>query len=363
MDAPLPALQPPPAPPPPRRRPALTGLFVLALFYTLHFASEVILPLLVALLLAIVLAPLAQGLRRLHLPRALAAGLVTAALVLGLGWGIEMLAAPAAEWLGRAPQSLRQLEGKLRPVKGSVERVQKATEQVERMATGTAEAPTPVKVRTFALGPLAVAGTLLAQIAVTVVMLFFLLSSGDRLLRQVARLPGEPGRRRRIFAVARRIKADVATYLGTVTLINTGMGLAAGLALWALGMPNPALWGVLTGTLNYIPYAGAFTTMAVVGLVGLLTFDELWRGLLPPAVILALHLMESDLVTPLLVGRRLTLPPVLVFLSLTLWTWMWGIAGAILAVPLLVVLKVAADHMEILRPLATFLGGSDRRKV
>ncbi|HTH17517.1 MAG TPA: AI-2E family transporter [Magnetospirillum sp.] len=361
MDAPQPA--PPPRSPPSPHLPGLNGLFVLAVLYTLHFAAGLILPLLVALLLAILLAPVAQVLRRLHFPRALAAALITASLVLGLGWGIEMLAAPAAEWLDRAPQSLRQLEGKLRPLKGSLEQVEKTTEQVERMAAGS-NAPTPtVKVRTFALGPLAVAGTLLAQIVVAVVLLFFLLSSGHRLLRQAASLPADKSRRRRVFAVARRIKADVSAYLGTITLINTGMGLAAALALWALGMPNAALWGVLTGVLNYIPYGGPYTTMAVVGLVGLLTFDEMWRALLAPAVILALHVAESDVITPMVVGRRLTLPPLMVFLSLTVWTWMWGIAGAILAVPLLVVLKVAADHVEALRPLAPFLGGSDRRKV
>jgi predicted PurR-regulated permease PerM len=128
--------------------------------------------------------------------------------------------------------------------------------------------------------------------------------------------------------------------------------------MWALGMPNPALWGVLAGLLNYVPYAGALATMVVVGTVGLLSFDELWRGLLAPAVILALHVIESDVVTPWLVGRRLTLPALMVFLSLTIWTWMWGIAGAMLAVPLLVVLKVAADHVPLLRPLAPFLRGN-----
>jgi len=164
--------------------------------------------------------------------------------------------------------------------------------------------------------------------------------------------------------VARRIKQDVAAYLGTITLINAGLGVVSGLALWALGMPNPALWGVLTALLNYIPYAGALTAIVVVSMVGLLSFDELWRGLLPAAVLLALHVIESDVVTPLLVGRRLTLPPLMVFLSLTIWSWMWGIAGAMLAVPLLVVLKVAADHVEALQPLAPFLDdGQDRGKT
>lgn len=357
-----PAPAPTPKPKPPLAgAPALTGLLVLAVFYTLYFAAELVLPILVALLLAMVLAPLVLVLRKRGLPRSVAALVVTAAAVGGLAWGVEMLAAPAADWLHRAPQSLRQLEGKLRPVKEPVEQVQRATEQVERLATGGNKDGPTVTVKQGGWGSQAVlgAGTLIAQGVVVVVLLFFLLASGDRLLRQACRLPTSPERRHHLVVVARRVKQDVAAYLGTITLINAGLGVVAGLALWALGMPNPALWGALTGLLNYIPYAGALTTMAVVGVVGLLTFDELWRGLLPSAVILALHILESDVVTPLVVGRRLTLPPLMVFVSLTVWSWMWGIAGAILAVPLLVALKVAADHVELLRPLAPFLRGAE----
>ena len=350
------------------RGPALTVLAVLAVFYTLYFAAELILPLMVALVLAMVLAPVVQILRRWRVPRPLAALVVTAAVVGGLAWGVERLAAPAADWLHRAPQSLRQLESKLRPVKEPVEQVQRATEQVERLATGRSggESTPTVTVRPAGLGSQALVGfgMLMAQGVVVVVVLFFLLSSGDRLMRQLARMPTTARRRHRLICVARRVKQDVAAYLGTITLINAGLGIVAGLVMWALGMPNPALWGVLTAVLNYIPYAGAATAMVVVGIVGLLSFDELWRGLLPAAALLALHLIESDVATPMLVGRRLTLPPLMVFLSLTVWTWMWGIAGAILAVPLLVVLKVAADDVTALRPLAPFLnGGRDRGKA
>lgn len=358
--------QPPPdappdaskAPPPPPHG-AVTGLLVLALLYTLYFAAQLILPILVAALLAMVLAPLVRGLRRLRLPRALAAGLVTAGLVITLSWAVEMLAAPAADWLQAAPQSVHQLEQKLRPVKKPVEQVKRATEQVERLAGGGDDKIPAIKVKSFDFGSMFVvsAGVLAAQIVVVVFLLFFLLASGDQLLRRAVRVPRTAQGRHRLIAVARRVKHDVASYLGTITLINLGLGLATGLALWALGMPNPALWGGLAAGLNYVPYAGAFTTMIVVAMVGILTFDELWRGLLPPAVLLLLHILESDLITPMLVGRRLTLPPMAVFLSLTIWTWMWGIAGTMLAVPLLVILKVAADQFDSLRPLAPFLGG------
>lgn len=353
MESPVPA---PMFPPPRRQSPALAGLLVLAVLYTLYFAAELIVPILAAMLLAMVLAPLVHGLTRLKIPRLVAAALVTALMVGALGWGVESLASPAAEWLQRAPQSLRDLERKLRPVKEPVEQVKQATEQVEKLAGGGDQGRTVKLKSDFGSMFVVSAGVLAAQLVVIVFLVFFLLASGDQLVRRMARIPRTRSRRRRLIAVTRRIKRDVAAYLGMITLINTGLGTAAGLAMWALGMPNPALWGALAALLNYIPYAGAFTTMVVVCLVGLLTFDELWRGLLPPAAILILHVLESDLITPLVVGRRLTLPPMIVFLSVTIWTWMWGIAGAMLAVPLLVIFRVAADQVDSLRPLAPFLG-------
>jgi predicted PurR-regulated permease PerM len=133
--------------------------------------------------------------------------------------------------------------------------------------------------------------------------------------------------------------------------------------MWALGVPNPALWGALAALLNYMPYAGAMLNVVILAVVGLLSFEELWRGLLPAAVFLVLTTLESDLITPTVVGRRLTLPPLMVFLSLLVWGWMWGVAGALLAVPLLVILKVVADYSPALRPLAPFLGSGVALKL
>ncbi|HSV27907.1 MAG TPA: AI-2E family transporter, partial [Candidatus Omnitrophota bacterium] len=148
-----------------------------------------------------------------------------------------------------------------------------------------------------------------------------------------------------------------------VTLVNIGLGVVTALVMWALGVPNPALWGVVAAILNYVPYAGAMLNVVILAVVGLLSFDELWRGMLPAAAFLGLTTLESDVLTPTMVGRRLTLPPMVVFLSLLVWGWIWGVAGALLAVPILVILKVAADYSETLRPLAPFLGGNVAPKL
>lgn len=355
----------PPAPssqrPPKSVAPA--WLLALALLYTAYLAAEIVLPVLVAALLALVLAPLAGRLKRQGLPRGLAAGLVTVAVVAAAGWGVQMLATPAAEWVARAPQSLDEIERKLRPVREPVRQALEATEQVERLA-GTAERKSVVTVKDFDLGEVFVVSLtqLAVQAVIVVVLLFFLLASGNRLVARAARVPRSPEGRRRVLAVARRIKQDVSLYLGLITLVNIGLGAVTALVMWGLDMPTPALWGVLAGAMNFIPYAGSLVTMAVLGVVGLLSFDDVWRGLLPALAFLALTSVEADFVTPMVVGRRLTLPPMLVFLSLVVWGWMWGVVGALLAVPLLVILKVVADNVPALAPMAAFLGAPDSRR-
>lgn len=340
------------------RSPALAGLFVLALLYTLALTADIVLPILVAALLALVLAPVVARLSRLRVPRAAAAGLVTAALFGGLAWGVGQLAEPAGQWLDRAPQSMREIERKLRPVREPVRQVVQATEQVERLAGTSADKRSAVTVKQFNLGEVFVISLteLATQTMIVAVLLFFLLASGDRMLRRAARVPATPAGRRRVIAVARRTRQDVSRYLGMIALVNVGLGMVTALVMWGLGVPNPALWGVVAAVLNFIPYAGAMVTALILAVVGLLSFDDIWRSLLPALAFLALTTLESDVVTPMVVGRRLTVPPVLVFLSLVLWGWLWGVAGALLAVPILVILKVAADNLPVLRPLAPFLG-------
>jgi predicted PurR-regulated permease PerM len=342
------------------RNVALSGLFILAAFYTLYFCRSFFLPIVLAVLLSLLLTPAVRLLTKLRVPQVLAAGLVFLSLLGGVGLGIYELSTPAYEWMQKAPQSLRKVESKLRDLKRPVQTIGKATAQVERMAeVGAAgSSPRAVAVTAPSLGARLVSQTteFLANTAVMLILLFFLLASGDLFLRKLIRVLPSLADKRRAVEIARQVETEISTYLTTVTLINIGLGLATWLAMAWIGLPNPLLWGVVAAVTNYIPYLGAIVTYAVLAMVGFLTFDTLGQSLLPVGAFAVLNVLEAYLITPMVLGRRLTLNPVVLFLGLTFWGWLWGIVGAVLAVPIMVVFKIFCDHIEPLAPIGEFLG-------
>lgn len=337
---------------------ALSGLFVLAAFYTLYFGRAFFLPIVLALLLSFLLRPVVRGLHRLRIPHALGAALVVFGLLGSLGWGVYELSGPAYEWAQKAPQTVRRLERKLRDFKKPVQTMSKATEQVEKITQVGRKAPQTVEVRSESLGErmFSQATELVAGGVVMFILLFFLLASGDLFLRKLIRVMPSRADTKRAVDIARQIETDISAYLVTITAINVGLGLAVWGILTLLDVPNPVLWGVLAMVTNYIPYLGAIVMIAVLAMVGFLTFEDTTRALMVPLSFVGLNLLESYLVTPLVLGRRLTLNPVVIFLGLTFWGWLWGITGALLAVPIMVVLKILCDHSEPLRPIGEFLG-------
>lgn len=339
---------------------ALTGLFVLAVFYTLFLARSFLLPLVLALLLNLLLSPVVRGLGRLHVPQALGAGLVVLLLLgslLGIGY---LLVEPAEEWMEKAPASLARMEAKLTRLKEPVERMSRATEGMERLADVDGEEPrsAPVQVERGSLSGALFQRTweIAAGTAVVLVLLYFLLASGDLFLRKLMHTLPTLDDKKRAVDVSRQLQQDLSRYLVAITLINVVLGVAVGAVMHLLEMPNPMLWGVLATILNFVPYLGAMVGVVVLAGVATLTFDEPVGMLLPPLAYFLLTAAEGYFVTPLVLGRRLTLNPVTILLSLLLWGWLWGIAGAVLAVPMLASVKILCDHVQPLRPLGEFLG-------
>lgn len=339
---------------------ALNGLFILASFYTLYFGRAFFLPIVLALLLSFLLSPVVRGLKKLHIPEALGAALAIFSLLGLLVLGVVELATPAYEWMGQAPQNLRKIEGKIRDLKKPVQTVSKATEQVEKIAkvSGGQDSTPKVQVTTESLGARVLNKTteLISSAVVMFILLYFLLASGDLFLHKLIKVTPSLADKKRAVEIARQIETEVSAYLATITLINVVLGLVVWGALALIGVPNPLLWGVLATFANYIPYLGPILMVSVLTMVGLLTFPDVPHALLPPGAFLVLHGLETFLITPMILGRRLTLNPVMIFLGLTFWGWMWGIAGAILAVPIMVVFKIFCDHVESLAPVGEFLG-------
>ena len=339
---------------------AVVGLFVLALFYTLYAAAGFFMPVVVALLLNFLLSPIVRFLGRLRIPAPLGAGLVLFGFVGILGVGAYNLAGPASAWVERAPQSLRQAERKFRGIKASVERVQAATQQVEAITgggEGEEEEPTvEVRQATMTDAVLNQTQAALAGTAVTFFLLYFLLASGDLFLRKLVRVLPLLRNKRIAVEIAHHIERDLSTYLLTVALINTALGCAVAAGLYLIGMPNPILWGIVVGLLNFIPYLGPLVGVAIVGLVAFISFDSTLHALAAPALYFTVNAIEGNLVTPMIMGRRLTLNPVAIFVSLTFWGWIWGVVGALLAVPILVAFKILCDNIPPLAPVGEFLG-------
>jgi len=195
-----------------------------------------------------------------------------------------------------------------------------------------------------------------AAIVVTIILLYFLLASGNLFLQKLVRVLPRFKEKRTAVTIVHQIEKDVSLYLLTVTMTNACLGVAVGAAMYGLGMPNPALWGVMVGCFNFIPYLGDIASTTVLTLVASLTFDQLGRILLVPAVFFALTSLEGMIVTPLVVGNRLSLNPVAIFIWLLLWGWLWGIPGTLLAVPLLAITKIICDNIAPLTSIGEFIG-------
>jgi len=342
---------------------ALTGLLILAVFYTLYFGRPFFLPLVLALLLNLLLSPVVTSLTKLHVPASVSAGVVVLALVGAIGGAAYLLVEPAGEWMEKAPQSMARIEERLRELKEPVEKVNRATQEVEKLTDVEGNGGQRSQVQqvqmekeSLSMALLRRASGVVAGLAVVLVLLYFLLASGNLFLRKLIRILPTLADKKRAVDIARQLQRDLSRYLGTVTLINIGLGVGVGVAMHFLDLPNPLLWGVMATVLNFIPYLGAIVGVVVIAAVSLLTFDNVGQAVIPPIAYFACTAMEGYFVTPMILGRSLTLNPVMILLSLLLWGWLWGIIGAVLAVPMLAVFKILCDHIKGLQPLGEFLG-------
>lgn len=336
----------------------LACVLTLMAFYTLYFTAELAVPLCFALLLKLLLQPGYRVLTRWRVPGPLAAlALMTllASLLCGLAYG---LASPATDWFNKLPQSLPRIEEHLSMLREPAQRMLRLLDQLGQ-ATGGGRAAAAPAIQGSTLAAYLFSGTrsILTGFFLTALLLFFLLSAGDIFMRKLVEILPSFGDKKRAVEMSREIEQEISAYLVTITIMNALVGVATFGAMWAVGLANPLLWGAVAFILNYVLILGPLTGLVIFFAVGLLTFPTLLHALLPPAAYLAIHLIEGETVTPMLVARRFTLNPVLVIGSLIFWNWMWGIPGALLAVPLLATTKIVCEHVRPLAPIGHFLGG------
>ena len=338
-----------------------TALLVLACFYTLYFLRDVLVPIAVAFVLYLLLTPVLRALERVRVPTSLASGLIVIGLVGALGATVWLLTVPVSEWAARLPYVSDEVTDKLRTLRAPMEKVAETSQQVEKIANagGDKAAAPEVVVKEGGLAQ-RVYGNLVeigVQASLVAVLLYFLLATGAIFREKLIRVMPTFGDKRRAFTITEEIQKQISRYLFTVTMINLGLGAAIGLSLWWAGMPTPLLWGAMAALLNFIPYVGALAGIGTVGIVALISYDTLSQAMAPPLIYLALTSLEGQIVTPSILGRSLTLNPLVLFVAVIIWGWLWGVPGAFLAVPFVVILKVVCDNVVPLAAIGEFLGG------
>jgi predicted PurR-regulated permease PerM len=336
---------------------ALVGLFLIAFVGAIIYARAILMPIVFAFLLAVTFTPIRRALSRFGIPSAVtAAGIVLSLLVL-LTASVMGLSTTVRDYLENAPQLIAEAERKISAVTSTVETVTEAGERVEEMAQDTAEdAQTVVIKQPTVFGRMAsTAPYLFAQIMLTLALLFFLLASGDMFYEKIVHALPNFADKRRAVQIFYDIEAKLSRYFLTITIVNAGLGVAIGLAMYLLGMPNPILFGVLGFVFNYVPYLGAIAGVIISTVIGILTFDTVGPALLAGFVYFFLTSFEGQFVTPYAVGKSLKLNTVVVFLAVAFWGWAWSIIGMIVALPTLIALKTFSEKIPHLRGLGYFL--------
>jgi predicted PurR-regulated permease PerM len=324
----------------------------------LYFARPVVLPIVLACVGGMTLKPLIRWLSQCHVPPALSAAVVLLLLVAGMTIGFIRVGHPALTWLSEAPQHVTELKQKGQKLFPRVARFSQAAAAVNNLgATEEEQKKAPAVELKASRVPTIInwTGTLLAGLGEFLVLLYLMLASGDLFLQKLVRVMPTMRDKKRAVDISHEIQQQISNYLFSVSLINLGLGLIVAGGLYWLGVPNAAMWGLLIALLNFVPYFGPFAGISLLAIVGLLTFDTLWKGLLPPAWYLLLHLLESNFITPVLLGRRFTLNPVVIFVSLIFWTWLWGVPGALLSVPILVSIKVFCERVPSMSHVSELL--------
>jgi predicted PurR-regulated permease PerM len=341
--------------------------FLLAMFTATYFARDVLLPIVLAILLTLTLRPVVRGLQRIGIPPGISAVLLMLAIGLGFAVAGYFLSGPIGQMAARAPQIGMEVQFKLAGLMDRLASLREVGEQVTEMADAAGATDEKMEVVVDQSGPIPSAVGSVASIGSSLVaamiLTLFLLASGDFYHRRIVEASPKLHDKKRALTIVRDVERQISRYLGAITVINAGLGVAIGLALWIIGLPMPHVWGTLAFLLNFMPFIGAIIGTVAAGAFALVSFESVPYALLVPLAYFTLTTIEGNFVTPMLVGRRLELNIVSVFVTVAFWIWLWGVPGAVLAVPFLVVVKAVCDHVPSLKAFGSFLSGDPAMKA
>lgn len=335
-------------------------LATIAVFAALDYAESVIMPILLAFIVSLTLTPINMWLQRRMAP-SLSAILLVGAVTIGVAITALSLSQPVLEWIAKAPQIGTELKVKLAEIRAPLQRLTRVGAELDRI-TATASDPTvqevvvrqPGLMNRAATNISAVGSTLVIAVALT----YFLLATNRLIYEKIVYLAPRLSDKKRALSTLNNIVTAVSKYLLTITIIYAGFGIVVGIAMWLLGMPNPALWAIASFFFKYLPFVGSAIGTIASGVVGLLIFADPTWALVPAITYFTLSTIEGNFVSPHVVGHRLELNPVAILLSISLWGFLWGVTGVILAVPILIIMKVVCDNIDALSALGQFLSGA-----
>jgi len=333
------------------------GILSLAVVFSMYFARPVFFPIVLAIFLNLLLSPAVRSLRRLGIPNTMGALMILGVALFSIGLGIANLVDPATSWMEKVPQTISKVERKLGFIKKPMQEISKAGERITS-ATEIAipRADTVVIQEPSLIGSfLTFTGSSIGELIIAIILTYFLLARGDRFLSKAVELMPTLTDKKRVVEITRSIEENISKYLLSVTVINFCLGVVVGLAMWALNVPNAALWGMMAFLLNFLPYVGSVLGLAAITLVAIISFENVFQILSVPILYLVIDWIEGSFVTPLIIGMRLNLNPPVMLMWILLWGWLWGPWGAILAVPMLAAIKILCDHVDGLKPIGKFL--------
>jgi predicted PurR-regulated permease PerM len=319
---------------------------MLAIPFALRAGAEFFLPLTAALVIAIALVPLLEWMERRRFPSALAALIAVIVFLIVANTALVLIVVPATDWFGILPSRIGQIQSNLAPVIDIYSQLEKfLDETVQMLATGpvaaaqTAAFAAPRSLLQFAAtsAPSALIQTFFALLAI-----YFFLAGWTKLRKKTISSRDSYDGALAIARVIQNVVDSTSAYVLTIATINLSLGAAVALSLYLVGMPSPLMWGGIVALLNFVPYFGPILAAVLLALGGLMVFNDVWIALLPAAIQIGFHLVEANVITPLVLGRRLTMNPLLILVSLSFWGWVWGTPGALLAVPLLIIIQTVA---------------------